>query len=82
MPTPLGGYTPDWAVLVEDGDGERLYFVAETKSTAFLDDLRNIERAKVACGRAHFSALKVGESPIEYRVVHTLDELMADEEKK
>ena len=82
VPTPLGGYTPDWAVLVEDGDGERLYFVAETKSTAFLDDLRNIERAKVACGRAHFSALKVGESPIEYRVVHTLDELMADEEKK
>ena len=77
VPTPLGSYTPDWAVLIEDSNGERLYFVAETKSTAFLNDLRNVERAKIECGRTHFSALKVGESPVEYRVVHTLDELMA-----
>ena len=32
VPTPLGPYNPDWAVLVEKDGGERLYFVVETKS--------------------------------------------------
>ena len=36
VPTPLGTYNPDWAVLVETDVGERLYFVVETKSSAFL----------------------------------------------
>ena len=75
VPTPLGNYNPDWAVLIENGDSERLYFVAETKGSSFIDDLRNRERAKVECGRAHFAALEVGESPAKYRVVHRLDEL-------
>ena len=33
VPTPLGTYNPDWAVLVDYGDAERLYFVVETKGT-------------------------------------------------
>ncbi len=77
IPTPLGPYNPDWAVLIEDDEGERLYLVVETKGSAFLDDLRNAERAKVECGKAHFKALQVGESPARYRVVHTADELLA-----
>ena len=77
VPTPLGPYNPDWAVLIEDDEGERLYLVVETKGSAFLDDLRNAERAKVECGKAHFQALEVGESPARYRVVHTADELIA-----
>ena len=75
VPTPLGPYNPDWAVLIEDELGERLYLVVETKGSAFLDDLRNAERAKVECGRAHFKALEVGDSPAQYRVVHKADEL-------
>src|SRR5699024_9950807 len=31
VPTPLGSYNPDWAILVQQDDAERLYFVAETK---------------------------------------------------
>ena len=54
-----------------------LGLVVETKGSAFLDDLRNAERAKVECGKAHFKALQVGESPAVYRVVHTADELLA-----
>jgi len=77
VPTPLGPYNPDWAVLIEDELGERLYLVVETKGSAFLDDLRNVERAKVECGRAHFKALEVGDSPARYRVVHKADELLA-----
>ena len=77
VPTPLGPYNPDWAVLVENDDSERLYFVAETKGSSFIDDLRNQERAKVECGREHFAALEVGETPAEYRVVHQFDELFS-----
>ena len=59
MPTPLGRYNPDWAVLVEKDGAERLYFVVETKSSLFADDLRDKERAKIECGKAHFKALEV-----------------------
>ena len=77
VPTPLGPYNPDWAVLIQDDTGERLYLVVETKGSAFLDDLRDAEQAKVECGKAHFEALRAGESPARYRVVHTADELLA-----
>ena len=33
--TPLGPYNPDWAVLVDKPEGERLYPVVETKSSLF-----------------------------------------------
>jgi len=57
VPTPLGSYNPDWAVLVEiDGD-QRLYFVVETKGTLFADALRATEQAKIDCGEKHFEAL-------------------------
>ncbi|MEY4765779.1 MAG: hypothetical protein RI907_2452, partial [Pseudomonadota bacterium] len=62
VPTPLGSYNPDWAVLVTTPDGDRLYFVVETKSSLFDSDLRNAEAAKIECGRAHFRALAVGRS--------------------
>ncbi|MGI2115674.1 type III restriction-modification system endonuclease [Shewanella frigidimarina] len=57
--TPLGSYNPDWAVLIDkdDGMGEQLYFVVETKSSIFSDELRSSEQAKIDCGIEHFKAL-------------------------
>ncbi len=55
--TPLGGYNPDWGVLVEQDGKEKLYFVVETKSSLFSDALRPKEQAKIDCGAAHFEAL-------------------------
>jgi type III restriction enzyme len=66
VPTPLGSYNPDWAVLVERDGHERLYFVVETKSSLFTDDLRDREGGKIECGTAHFKALAVGENPAIY----------------
>ncbi|HMS16604.1 MAG TPA: DEAD/DEAH box helicase family protein [Planctomycetota bacterium] len=77
VPTPLGTYNPDWAVLVEQDGAERLYFVVETKSGLSLDDLRSTERAKIECGKAHFGALSVGESPAEYVVERSLSGLLS-----
>jgi len=77
IPTPLGNYTPDWALLVDTDQGERVYFVAETKSSLYSDALREQERAKIHCGKAHFKALEEGDNPARYRVATTLDGLLA-----
>jgi type III restriction enzyme len=84
VPTPLGSYNPDWAVLVQTDGGERLYFVVETKSSLFTDDLRDREGAKIVCGRAHFNALRVSASPAEYIVARSVDDVLnsADTAKK
>ena len=77
VPTPLGSYNPDWAVLIDSDGGERLYFVVETKGSLVAGDLRSTESAKIECGKAHFNALKVGESPARYEVATSVDELLA-----
>ena len=55
--TPLGSCNPDWAVVVEDDTGEKLYFVVETKGSIWWDDLRHLEGAKIKCGEKHFDEL-------------------------
>ena len=75
--TPVGPYNPDWAVLVEKDGGERLYFVVETKSGLFTDDLRDKERAKIECGKAHFKALVARERPARYTVARTVDDVLS-----
>ena len=83
VPTPLGNYNPDWAVLVDTEEGERLYLVVETKSSLYADDLLGVEYGKIKCGRRHFeelkaSALRVGEPPVEYKAARNVDELLAN----
>ncbi len=78
VPTPVGNYNPDWAIVVEERDehGEPtnkplLYLVRETKDTTRLDDLRPDERRKILCGKNHFQeALGV-----DYKVVSKSEEL-------
>ena len=78
VPTPMGDYNPDWAILVEQDGEERLYFVVETKSSLFQNDLRSTEGAKIKCGQAHFAALAVGEeSPAKYVVERSAEEFLA-----
>lgn len=77
VPTPLGTYNPDWAVLIDKDGVERLYFVVETKSSLFTDDLRDIESAKIKCGEAHFEALKTGDHPAKFVKATKLDDVFA-----
>jgi type III restriction enzyme len=78
VPTPLGPYNPDWAVLVDKDGTERLYFVVETKSSLFTDDLRDKESAKIKCGEAHFAELATHNSPAARFVKATkLDDVLA-----
>ena len=77
VPTPLGNYNPDWAVVIQGEEGERLYFVVETKSSLFSPDLRSAETAKIQCGKAHFKALEVGDVRARYEVATNLGDLFA-----
>jgi type III restriction enzyme len=78
VPTPLGPYNPDWAVLVDKDGTERLYFVVETKSSLFTDDLRTKEDAKIRCGEAHFAELATHKNPAARFLKATkLDDLLA-----
>lgn len=77
VPTPLGTYNPDWAVLVQVDGEERLYFVVETKGSLFADDLRDNEAAKIACGEEHFKALAVDPNPARYVKATKLDDVLS-----
>ncbi len=77
IPTPLGSYNPDWAVLVEDDGQEKLYFVVETKGSLWWDDLRHKEGAKIACGREHFAVLAEGENPARYIKATSVSEMLS-----
>jgi type III restriction enzyme len=57
IPTPLGTYNPDWAIVTENG--AKLYLVRETKSTHDTAKRRDSENKKIECGQAHFDALGV-----------------------
>jgi len=78
VPTPLGSYNPDWAVLVEEDGTQHLYFVVETKSSLFTDDLRDKESAKIECGKAHFKALALIDNPPRYVVARSVDDLLVE----
>lgn len=71
--TPLGSYNPDWAVLVNQGNEEKLYFVVETKGSILGELLRPSEKAKIDCGREHFKALEV---PVKFMVADNFGTFM------
>ncbi len=76
VPTPLGAYNPDWAVLIATTEGDRLYFVVETKANLLIDDLRPREAAKIRCGEAHFREVANGGSEPTFIQAVTVDDLL------
>ncbi len=77
VPTPLGTYNPDWAVLVEIDGQEKLFFVVETKYSNWWDDLRHKEGARIKCGKKHFEELAAGQNPAKYIKATTVDDMMS-----
>jgi type III restriction enzyme len=78
VPTPVGEYNPDWAIVMEPRDefgkptGEELiYLVRETKNTLNLDELRLDEARKIKCGEHHFRDALV----VDYKVVTNTTEI-------
>jgi type III restriction enzyme len=73
IPTPLGDYNPDWAVLAERPNGSQ-YVVFETKSTADLQLLRPVEKGKILAAQRHFERVRVdiGYTDLKYAVVYDM----------
>jgi len=55
--TPLGTYNPDWAVMIEEENTEKLYFVVESKGSSLGLDIKTSESLKIACAKKHFSEI-------------------------
>ena len=51
IPTPVGNYSPDWAIAFYEGTVKHIYFIAETKGTMESLSLKPIEKAKISCAR-------------------------------
>jgi len=60
VPTPVGDYNPDWAVIKQVDGEDRIYMIRETKSTQDDDKLRPSELAKIESARKHFAEIGVG----------------------
>lgn len=74
IPTPLGHYSPDWAIAFNEGTVKHIYFIAETKGSMSSIDFRPIEKAKIDCARVLFN--KVNTSEVLYDAVNNYQELL------
>lgn len=74
IPTPVGNYNPDWAIVFDNKDFKYVYFVAETKGSMNSLELRDVEKAKIECARKHFESISNGE--VKYDVVDSYQSLI------
>ena len=74
IPTPVGHYSPDWAIVFHEGVVRHIYFVAETKGTMDSLNLRPIEKAKIDCAKKLFTTLSNG--MVTYDHVDDFQQLM------
>lgn len=71
--TPVGEYSPDWAIVYDRDGTLRLYLVRETKGTANLAELGWDEAMRIRFAMRHFAAAPVG--PVDYRFTTDYDGL-------
>lgn len=78
IPTPVGNYNPDWAIVFDEGKVRHIYFIAETKGKleSLEFDVRGIEKAKIHCASEHLK--KISNSTVKYETVDSYEMLMKD----
>ena len=59
IPTPVGDYNPDWAIIKTEEGQDRLYLIRETKSSLNPMKRRPGENAKINSAIKHFEAIGV-----------------------
>lgn len=74
IPTPVGKYSPDWAIAFKEGKIKYVYFIAETKGTNESTELKSMEQAKIKCAEKLFEKLSNGE--VHYGQVKDYKSLM------
>jgi type III restriction enzyme len=74
IPTPVGNYSPDWAIAFHEGTVKHIYFVAETKGSLDSLQLRAVEKAKIDCAKQLFN--KMSNSKVRYENVTNYQDLL------
>ena len=74
IPTPVGNYSPDWAIAFYEGTVKHIFFVAETKGTMESLNLRPIEQAKISCAKKLFN--EMSNSQVRYHDVDSYQSLL------
>ena len=77
IPTPMGNYSPDWAIAFEEGKVKHIYFVAETKGSMSSLQLREIEKNKIKCATKLFARLTQEDVKISYGKVDNFETLLS-----
>ena len=75
IPTPVGNYSPDWAIAFNEGSVKHIFFIAETKGSMDSLTLKPIERAKIDCAKKLFNELST--SHVKYHNVDSYQNLLA-----
>lgn len=74
IPTPVGKYNPDWAIVFNTPEFKYVYFIAETKGSMKSMQLRKMEVQKIDYAKKHFAAL--GNADVKYDVITKYEDLM------
>ena len=75
IPTPVGDYTPDWAIAFNDNMGiKHIYFIAETKGTMSSMQLREVEKIKIECAKKLFNEMST--SKVKYHEVKSYKDML------
>ena len=74
IPTPVGNYSPDWAIAFNKGTVKHIFFIAETKGTMETLNLKPIEQAKINCAKKLFADLSTED--VVYHDVDSYQSLM------
>lgn len=74
IPTPVGNYSPGWAIAFNKGTVKHIYFIAETKGSMDSMQFKPIETAKIKC--AHKLYNDVSTSKVRYHEVDSYQKLL------
>ncbi len=74
IPTPVGNYSPDWAISFKKGSVKHIFFIAETKGAMDSLELRPIEKAKITCAKKLFN--EISTSGVKYHDVDNYQTLL------
>lgn len=74
IPTPVGNYSPDWAIAFNKGTVKHIFFIAKTKGSMGTMELRGVEKAKIECAEQLFN--KASTSCVRYHQVKDYQNLL------
>lgn len=74
IPTPVGNYSPDWAIAFYEDKVKHIFFIAETKGTMESLELRPIEQVKISCAKKLFNEMST--SKVKYHDVDSYQSLL------